>query len=201
MKFIGITGGVGSGKSAILDYIKQHYICTIYLADDVAKDLQKPGKACYKPLIEQLGEDILEKDRTISKNRMAEKIFADPELLKKVNAIIHPRVREFLLSKVEEARKQGEIELFFVEAALLIECGYGQLVDEMWYIYTKEEVRRRRLAKSRGYSDEKINAVISAQLSEEEFRAGSDFVIDNSGDLYETFRQIDHKLEAYTWRQ
>ena len=201
MRFIGITGGVGSGKSELLAYIQKHYICRICLADDVAKQLQRPGESCYEPLIDLLGRDVLDEDGQISKVRMAEKIFADDSLLAEVNAIIHPRVKDYILNEVVKAREEGRLELFFLEAALLIECGYREYVDEMWYVYTKESIRRERLAKSRGYSKEKIDSVMAAQLSEEEFRAGSDFVIDNSHDLADTFRQIDQKLEAYTWRQ
>ena len=132
---------------------------------------------------------------------MAEKIFADESLLQKVNDILHPAVKEFLLERLEAARSSGEAELFFVEAALLIEAGYGGLVDEMWYVYADEEVRRERLRRDRGYSTERIDNVLRRQLSEEAFREGCDFVIDNSGSLEESCRQIDRKLEAFTWQE
>ena len=132
---------------------------------------------------------------------MAEKIFRDENLLEQVNAIVHPAVQEFLLEKIREAGQEGRTELFFIEAALLIECGYGDIVDEMWYIYAEEGMRRQRLWESRGYSPEKIEQIMGSQLTEEAFRAGSDFVIDNSGAPEESFRQIRRRLEGYTWRQ
>lgn len=95
------------------------------------------------------------------------------------------------------AGREGRTALFFVEAALLIECGYLALVDEMWYIYADEAVRRNRLKLSRGYSDEKISRIMSSQLSEEAFRKNCDFVIDNSGDFGQTIRQITQKLVPY----
>ncbi len=110
-------------------------------------------------------------------------------------------MKEFLLERLEAARSSGEAELFFVEAALLIEAGYGGLVDEMWYVYADEEVRRERLRRDRGYSTERIDNVLRRQLSEEAFREGCDFVIDNSGSLEESCRQIDRKLEAFTWQE
>lgn len=201
MRLIGITGGVGAGKSTILEYIKAHYLCRIYLADEVAHVVKEPGQPCYKALTELLGSEILDKDGQIHKGRMAEKIFRDEILLEQVNAIVHPAVQEFLLEKIREARQEGQTELFFIEAALLIECGYRNIVDEMWYIYAGEGIRRERLRESRGYSLEKIEQIMSSQLTEEAFRAGSDFVIDNSGTPEESFRQIRRKLEGYTWRQ
>lgn len=200
MKFIGITGGVGAGKSEILSYIRKHYRCEIYLADEVAHEVKNPGTECYYELIKLLGEDILESDGQIDRGKMAEKIFADETVLQKVNGIIHPAVKRYLLEHLETAGKRGDVELFFVEAALLIEAGYGELVDEMWYIYATEEVRRERLKVSRGYSDEKVNRILASQLSDEEFRKNCSFIIDNSGELTDSFKQIDEKLEAYTWQ-
>lgn len=201
MRLIGITGGVGAGKSTILEYIKAHYLCRIYLADEVAHVVKEPGQPCYGALVELLGRDVLEEDGHIHKGRMAEKIFQDENLLEQVNAIVHPAVQEYLLEKIQEARQEGQTELFFIEAALLIECGYRDIVDEMWYIYAKEDMRRQRLLESRGYTLEKIEQIMNSQLTEEAFRAGSDFVIDNSGTPEESFRQIRGKLEDYTWRQ
>lgn len=200
MRLIGITGGVGAGKSSILEYIRAHYRCRIYLADEVAHEVKKPGQSCHQALVALLGQEILEENGEIHKSRMAEKIFRDAALLEQVNAIVHPAVQAYLLERIRQAREDGGVELFFIEAALLIECGYRNIVDEMWYIYTREEVRRRRLKESRGYSEEKIDRIMDSQLTESEFRTGSDFVIDNSGTPEESFRQIREKLEGYTWQ-
>ncbi|MCI5954625.1 MAG: dephospho-CoA kinase [Lachnospiraceae bacterium] len=199
--FIGITGGIGAGKSEILSYIRKHYKCEIYLADEVAHEVKRPGTECYRALVDLLGKEIINPDGQIDKARMAEKIFADASLLEKVNQLIHPAVKVYLLEHLEKARAAGEVELFFVEAALLIECGYGELVDEMWYIYADEQVRRERLKKARGYSEEKIENIMAKQLPEQKFRENCDFVIDNSGELADSYRQIDRKLEAFTWQE
>ena len=199
MKFIGITGGVGAGKSQILSYIGAHYRCEIYLADEVAHRVKEPGTSCYELLVELLGQEVLTPAGEIDKRKMADRIFAEPKLLEQVNGIVHPAVKEFLLDRLAKARAEGVVELFFVEAALLIEGGYRELVDEMWYIYAREDVRRERLLKSRGYSEEKIARIMGSQLDEEEFRKNCDFVIDNSDGLEKTYRQIREKLEGYTW--
>ena len=201
MKFIGITGGVGAGKSKVLKFIKSHYPCEIYLADEVAHLVKEPGTECYRALVELLGTEVLTGDGQIDRRLMADRIFKDPGLLQKVNDIIHPAVRIWLLQKYEEAKQKEEVELFFVEAALLIECGYGELVDEMWYVYAEESVRYARLAETRGYSEEKIGQIMGRQLSEEVFRRNCDFMIDNSGSFEETCRQIEKKLEAFTWQE
>ena len=201
MRFIGITGGVGAGKTEILKYIGRHYKCEIYLADDIGHKVKEPGTEGYRALVELLGREILSVDGQIDKPAMAARIFADPMLLEEVNRIIHPAVKKYLADRLAEAQTRGNVELFFVEAALLIENGFGEVVDEMWYVYAREEVRRRRLSADRGYTPEKIERIMSSQLSEEEFRKNCDFVIDNSDSLEDSYRQIRQKLEAYTWRE
>ena len=118
-----------------------------------------------------------------------------------MNGIIHPAVKEFLLERLARARAEGQADFFFVEAALLIEGGYLALVDEMWYIYADEAVRRQRLSASRGYSEEKIARIMSSQLGEARFRESCDFVIDNSGELAESYRQIDRRLSGLKCRE
>lgn len=201
MRFIGITGGVGAGKTEILKYIGQHYKCEIYLADDIGHKVKEPGTDGYRALLDLLGREILDDDGQINKASMAAKIFGDPALLEQVNAIIHPAVKKYLAERLAEAGERKDVELFFVEAALLIENGFGEVVDEMWYIYAREEVRRKRLSQNRGYTREKIEKIMSSQLSEEEFRKNCDFVIDNSESLENSYRQIRQKLEAYSWRE
>ena len=200
MRFIGITGGIGAGKSEILDYIRRHYQCEIYLADEVAHLVKQPGTEAYRELVDLLGQDVVAGDGSIDKAAMADRIFARPELLERVNDIIHPAVKEYLLKRLERARAEGEAELFFVEAALLLEGGYLALVDEMWYIYADEAVRRERLGRARGYSQEKITQIMARQLTEAHFRKNCDFVIDNSGRLEDSFVQIDRKLAGFVRR-
>lgn len=201
MRVIGVTGGVGSGKTEILSYIGENYPCEILLADELAKELQEPGRACYGPLIELLGKSILGPQGRILKAAVAERIFGDSELLERVNGLIHPRVTAEIVRRIEAAKENGKISLFFVEAALLIENGFDKICDEMWYIYADEKVRRERLAVSRGYNGEKITAIMENQLPESEFRKNCQVVIDNSGALSESIRQIDQILEAYQWQR
>lgn len=197
MKIIGITGGVGAGKTQVLTYISGKYNCYVILADEVAHKLKEPRQKCYLELVELLGPDILAENGQIDNGRMAEKIFSSESLLKQVNLIIHPAVKAYILSEIERIRSEGQTDFLFIEAALLIEEGYESIVDELWYIYASEEVRRKRLKASRSYSDEKINAILGNQLSEEEYKEHCRVIINNSEDLKNTYMQIDEKLEEY----
>lgn len=197
MKVIGITGGVGSGKSAVLAELNKEYKCKIIMADDVAKKLQEPGSKVYDEIVELLGEDVLCEDGSIDKAKMAGKIFNDGSILDKVNGIIHPAVKEYIVGEIEKEKSLGNIEYLFLEAALLIECGYKSIVDEMWYIYVNQDIRRERLKASRGYSDEKTDAIMKSQLTEENFRKESDFTFDNSGSLTKTMDEIRERLKNF----
>ena len=195
MRSIGITGGVGAGKSEVLAYIKTHYNCLVILADEVAHELEKPGQECYNELTALLGRGILAPDGTIDRQRMAAEIFADRAVLDQVNEIVHPAVKAFIIQKIRAEKESAEYDFLFVEAALLIEGGYEEILDELWYIHTDADIRRERLKASRAYSDEKIDQILQRQLSEEAFRAHCRVIIDNSSDFMSACKQIDMKLE------
>ena len=200
MQIIGITGGIGAGKSQVLQYIQKHYKCRVILADDVGNEVKLPGKICYNQLVDLLGNDILDKEGFIQKEKMAARIFSNKELLLQVNAIIHPAVMDYILTEIQKEKEAGIQDFFFVEAALLIECGYASHVDEMWYVYASDEIRRERLRANRHYSDEKITSIMKGQLQEEEFRKHCQVVIDNSDDFSKTEKQIDKILGDKLWK-
>jgi len=201
MKIIGITGGIGGGKSSILNFISSHYIAEIYYADEIAKKLELPGTIIYDRLVEMFGEGILadDEERHIDNQKFAQVLYKNPENVAKVNAIIHPEVEQYLITKMRAAAKMQETEVFFIEAALLIEKGYNDIVDEMWYIYADDETRIKRLMESRGYSREKAISIMQSQLSDAEFRENSDVIIDNSGDITKACEQVKARLEGFTW--
>lgn len=196
MRIIGITGGVGAGKSEILSFIRKNYPSEIYLADEVAHKIKEKGQPCYEQLVELLGRDVLKADGEIDKAKMASIIFSDEKILQRVNEIVHPGVKEYILTKIKEAEEKKNVELFFIEAALLIEAGYETMVDELWYIHADKEIRKKRLRENRGYSSEKIEQIMKSQLSEEEFLKKCDFIIDNSGKIEDSYIQIQNKLRG-----
>lgn len=198
MKVVGITGGVGAGKTTVINEIKKLCRARFIIADELAKELQLPGEACYEKIVNLLGEDILSggKDSTIDNKKMAEKIFSNNGYLGAVNEIIHPAVKEYILDFIKNEKNANEVDYVFIEAALLIEDGYDEICDQMWYIYADEQIRIDRLKKSRGYSLEKCHAIMKSQNSDTVFRQYSKFVINNNGNLEETISDIKKALEG-----
>ena len=194
MKVIGITGGVGAGKSEILKYLKEKYKAVVIEADKVGHLLMEPGGACYYSIVEKFGSSILNGDQTINRTKLGKVVFADEALLKELNKIIHPSVMSHIVSEIAKERAYHRTNYFVVEAALLIEDHYDVVCDELWYIHTEESVRAKRLKEARGYDDEKIASICANQKSPEEFRSACQVEIDNSGNLADTCRQIDEQL-------
>ena len=195
MRIIGITGGVGSGKSRVLAYIEEHFSAGVYQADHVAWDLQRPGTACYNQIVDAFGQDILYPDGSIDRSKLGQIVFGDAEKLQQLNKIVHPAVKSAILEFIAAEAEKGT-EIFVLEAALLLEAEYQNVCDELWYVYTDEKVRRQRLKKHRQYSDEKIDAIMRNQLSEVSFREQCQVVIDNSGDFSDTCNQIEHAMKV-----
>lgn len=195
MKFIGITGGVGAGKSEILSYLGKKTGVRVMLADEIAHELMEAGTDCYKSLRQTFNdEDIWNSDGSFNREKLAKVIFSDKQKRDIMNSMVHPAVKEYVIRQQEYEKERGELSLLVLEAALLIEEHYDKICDELWYIYTSEENRRDRLKASRGYSDEKIDNIFKSQLSEEEYRKYCAVVIDNNGSVEAAFEQIDKAL-------
>lgn len=193
MKIIGITGGVGSGKSAVLQLLQQEYGAVVVQLDEVAKKLQKKGTPCWNEIIEVFGTEILDETKELDRKKLAQIVFQDQEKLARLNAIVHPAVKQYVLLDIEEKRK-AKTSLYVLEAALLLEAGYDKICEETWFIYTEESIRRARLKESRGYSDNRITDMIKSQNPESYFRRNCTRMIDNSGTMEATKRQIGEIL-------
>ena len=193
LKVLGITGGVGCGKSTVLEYLRSAYGAFLIECDEVARNLQEPGGACFGPMLELFGEEILLPDRTIDRKAVAAVIFKNPAMREKLNAIVHPAVK----ARVKELIAQSAAyPLTVIEAALLLDDDYGEICDEIWYVYASEEARRQRLKQSRGYDDERITSMFRSQRPDESFRRLTSCTIDNSADdPAAAFGQIDRALE------
>lgn len=195
MRKIGITGGVGSGKSRVLEYLEDIPGVAVYQADLIARQLQMPGQKCYEAIAEYFGTEILAEDQTIDRKRLGELVFQDRAKLQILNNMVHPSVNQRIKELIQEEDKKGT-RIFFLEAALLTDAFYRQILDEIWYIYTEEPVRRERLKTSRHYTEEKITSMINSQPSEEMFRTFCDKILDNTGDFEKTIKQIDDLLQS-----
>lgn len=193
MKVLGVTGGVGSGKSEVLRFLEDEYGAEICQLDEVAKDLQKKGGVCYAQIKEAFGSQVVGADGELDRQALAAIIFQDDEKRKVMNAIVHPEVKRWVEQDISSKRKK-RAPLYVIEAALLPEAGYEDVCGEQWYIYAKEDVRRKRLRESRGYTDEKISRMIRAQSPEPVFRQACNVVIDNSGAFEDTKKAIKEVL-------
>lgn len=199
MKIIGITGGVGSGKSAVLDIFKQDYQSFVVQADLVAHELMMPGKISYNRIVDFFGKDILNEDNTINRKLLGEIVFSRKEKLKVLNSFVHPEVKNWIKELIREKKENGSYNFFLIEAALLLEDHYDEICDEIWYVYAKRDVRIERLKTSRGYTEEKINDMMKNQLSEEEFRRRCNYTIDNSRSIGDTKEQIKNILNGFSF--
>ena len=169
MKIIGITGGIGSGKSCVLTIMEETYNAVICQTDAVAHRLQKKGEECYRKIVEEFGDTILGEDREIDRKKLGGIVFRDVDKLQKLNEIVHPAVKMQVKEEIEEARKKN-CKIFLIESALLLEDHYEEICDELWYIYADETVRRKRLKTSRLMTDEKIDLVMKSQASRGNFQ-------------------------------
>ncbi len=179
---IGITGGVGAGKSRVLDHLKKKYGCALLIADDIGRELMAPGKSVYQALVAHYGQEILLEDGRVDKKKLSALAFENDETQRELNAVEHPVIRE----EIEKRIEASDARVILLEAALLLEGGLKPLCSEVWYIYAPEKVRLRRLMKSRGYTEEKGRDMIARQKSDAEFRAGADRVVNNFGPFFLT---------------
>ena len=192
-RILGITGGVGSGKSEILKYLEEKYHMEVIKADEVAHDLIEIGGECYDAICALFGDGILKSDRSIDRAKMAKVMFDSDSLRKEVNSIIHPAVKRTILKMIEEASDR-KVPYVLIEAALMVEEDYAAICDEIWYIYASVKTRTQRLKETRNYSDEKIRQIMDAQMSEEVYTDYCDVKIDNDGNFDQTRKQIDRIL-------
>ena len=195
MKIIGITGGVGAGKSTVLDHLEKQYNACVLQADKIGHLVMEPGGICYGQVIALFGKQIIKNDKTIDRKMVSDVVFAHEEMRQKLDDIIHPAVKSYILDKIEEQKKAG-CTLMIVEAALLLEDHYDAFCDKVWYIHTDQEIRIERMMSSRGYTREKAENIIARQATEGFFREHADYIIQNNGDLDETWRQIEEGIRA-----
>ena len=199
MIIIGVTGGMGAGKSRVLTYLEEQWNARTIRLDDISRELLSKNGLCYEETIHIFGKAIVMPDGNLDRALIAKMIFEDSRLRDKLNNLVHPAVKAHVRWIADEM-KHLDAGLLVIEAALLIEGGYREICDELWYIYADEKVRRERLKESRGYTDKRINGTFATQLSEEAFRANVDFVVDNSGSFEDAARVIDTHLKRITAR-
>lgn len=191
MKVVGVTGGVGSGKSEVLRVLEEDFNCGIIRTDDVARDLCEPGEVSYQLIVETFGTEILNVDGQLNRPKLASIVFEDEEKLKKLNACTHPQVYRWVQEKVAQWKAEGNYSMIAVESALPEKLDEMGVCETLWYVYVRPEIRRERLRASRGYSEEKMDAMFASQLPESVFMEHCDTIIDNNLDIDNIKKQLD----------
>ena len=189
MKVIGLTGGIGSGKSTVSRFLGEMG-AVVLDADKVGHQAYQPGTETWKELVAAFGEDIVAPDSTIDRRRLGAIVFADPEALARLNRIVHPRMFDMMKARIEEYRGQGT-EVVVLEAAILLEANWTPLVDEVWVTVTSESTVVQRTRERTGLPEEQIRARIRSQLSNEERTKQAKVVITNDGDLAELRLRVE----------
>lgn len=196
MRIIGLTGGVGAGKSTVLGLLQERHHAYVIEADAVGRRLMKKGGITYAKILEVFGTDILDTDGEIHKGRLAAAAFGAEEATLRLNACTHPYIREAIAEEIMQVERTGAYELLVLEAAILAQGGLTQLCDTIWYVSVPEDVRIKRIMESRGYSKERAADVIARQPSETEYLALADAVIQNDGSPEETAAQVADLLKT-----
>lgn len=194
MIVLGITGGVGSGKSRVLKELSEKYNAYVIEADKLAHKLMEKGEIIYNNILKTFGNDILDSEKNIDRAKLGNIVFNDKEKLEVLNKISHPYVKQAIIDDINEKRRENMIKLFVIEAALLISDGYKEICDEIWYIYVSKEERVKRLKLQRGYSEEKCNSMFNSQESDEYYKLYADFTINNEKSFDFSSKQLKDRL-------
>jgi dephospho-CoA kinase len=176
MLVIGLTGNLGTGKTEVAQMLAE-LGAVIINADELGHDLLQHHTQAYTKILTAFGKSILKHNGEIDRKKLGRIVFADAEALNKLNRIMHPRIYEIVIQKIEEYRRAGA-GVVVLEAALLIEAGWRPLLDQLWVTTAPKATIVRRLKKSRGLSEEHILTRLRAQMPQEEKANQADIVID-----------------------
>lgn len=201
MKFVlGITGGVGSGKSTVLEILKKLYDAKIFMADNIGHTAFEKNTASYKKIVDHFGEKILDENKEINRNTLSGIVFKKEDEMKFLNSVIHPMVKERIDREIKEWRKNKDKpspDLFVLETALMFETRCDKFCDGIWGIVCNENDRIKRLAETRGYSEDKAKSIIRSQLPESSYASLCDNVIENNGTYEDLENEIKKVINIY----
>lgn len=184
---LGLTGGIGSGKSTVAGMLAARGAVVID-ADQIARDLVEPGGEALAELVTEFGPRILQQDGSLSRGELAALAFSDPRATERLNAIMHPLIR----AEAERRLAQAPASRVVVyDMPLLVETGQADLVDVVVVVDVPEEVQVDRAVRLRGLDEEDVRRRMEVQATRAERRAAADVVIDNAGDLQATQAQVD----------
>ncbi len=186
-KVAGLTGGIATGKTTV-DRMFEEMGIHIIDADKIARDVVKKGMPAWKSIKEEFGDEFLRKDGEIDREKLGKLVFSSKEKRERLNQLVHPFVKERILNELEEALSSGKDVI--LDVPLLFETGLHNWLRPVILVYAPEEVQVERLIKRERITKEEAMERIKAQMPIEEKKALADFIIDNSGDLAHTKKQV-----------
>ena len=193
MLSIGLTGGIGSGKSEVASIFSQLGV-PIIDADEIAHRVVQPGSEALAEITAHFGEEVLSADGTLDRARLADIVFDDPDLRNRLEAIIHPRVREQI--RTDKARYEG-LPYVIIVIPLLLESGQRDLVDRVLVVSADEAVRFERVRSRDHRTKAQIRAIMNSQVDDGRRRAAADDELDNNGSLEELRLSVEQLHEHY----
>lgn len=184
---IGLTGGVGAGKSTVSGLLQKHYGALLIEADRICADLITPQGSSFAAVVNLLGDSVLDASGAIDRKKMAGMIFSDPSLRLSVNRILHPATFAAVRKRIAKSRKK----LIVYESAIPYEARFGALCDKVLYVYASRRSREERLMASRGYSPEKIWSIMASQPDEAAYYSLADGVVNNDGSAADCLARLE----------
>ncbi len=187
MKLVGLTGGVGSGKSTVAEMMRE-LGAEVVDADEATHAVYEPGNPGFDAVVREFGDAYVDGGR-IDRSRLGELVFRDDDARRRLNSIVHPLVRDWMAQRTAEAAERGA-EVVVQDVPLLFENGLERLFSSVVLVYVPEEVQVERLVSGRGFAPERARAMIAAQMPIENKRGLAHHVINNSGTREETQAQV-----------
>ncbi|MGN0680409.1 MAG: dephospho-CoA kinase [Candidatus Fimisoma sp.] len=194
MKIIGLTGGIGTGKSTVSDYLKKNG-CMIIDADEISRKMTAKGAPALAVIKKTFGDRYVSADGELDRKALGDLVFGDSEKLGILQSIITEKVIDETKCRLKTLSDTKYDGIIVLDAPLLYECNMDDIADENWLVKSDNEVRIERVAARDNLTRDQIMARIDNQMSQREKEKRSDFIIDNSGTLDELYEQIDSLLE------
>lgn len=195
MKIIGLTGGIGSGKTTVSNYLIEKGFAVID-ADKVAREIVEPGMKATKAIEFEFGSDMINPDGSINRKKLGDAVFSDQEKLEKLNQITHKEILDRIKRNILEL-KNRHLRLVFIDAPLLFETGIDSMVHETWVVDVPENIRIERIKKRDFIEDEMIKSRIASQMEQHIKNTKATIVIDNSLGMEELYKKIDQLIKNY----
>lgn len=186
---IGLTGGIASGKTTVSVMLKE-LGAEILDADKIARDVVNPGQITLERIAGHFGTKVLNSDGTLNRKALGGIVFGNSVELAALNGIIHPAVREVIKKRINEIRKNDHSKVIIVDAPVLLESGSEDLVDEIWLVVVDYYMQIKRLTERDKLTDKEAEIRIRSQMPTDEKISRSHKIIDNSGDLEYTKKQV-----------